>query len=270
MIDDDSPQMLSRRGILGVASLLAAASTFPLLAAPEPADRGLKIVSTIARKDGMSHEAFVQHWMDVHAKLAESVPGVKGFIASEILPSAGGVSNPVLGDLDGIASVWYQDRPSIAATLASPAGHAWIADGNSFIERTKSHNFFTREHVIVPIQRRTGAIKRTLFLVRASHVTHAQFMDHWLNVHAKLAQNVPGVAGCIFTELEPAAVGQDPAAAGIDGISESWWEGPGTETGGKIASPEASRWAADGDNFLDNARSRLILSREHVFVAPPA
>src|SRR5438094_7193387 len=36
----------------------------------------IKSVSLLTRKAGLSHEQFVKHWLEVHAPLAHSVPGL--------------------------------------------------------------------------------------------------------------------------------------------------------------------------------------------------
>lgn len=259
-----TPIGMSRRAVLAAGS---AALASPLLAAA-PASPNLKIVSILSRKDGMTHEAFIRHWLDVHGVMARSVPGVKGFVGSEpIGPAAPGAQ--LFGEIDGIASIWYTDRAGIAETVKSDKGKAWLADGDTFIDRPRSRNYFTREHVIVPPPRTEGSVKRTLFIVRQPQISHAQFLDHWLGKHADLVRQVPGVIGSVFSEVESVAGGPAGAAPEIDGIAESWWSGPGTDSGGKIASPQASAWAADGDTFVDNARSRLVLCRDHVVLAPP-
>ena len=103
-------------------------------------------------------------------------------------------------------------------------------------------------------------VKRTLLIARKPGMSHPQFVRHWLDIHGPLSRGVPGLAGCVFN-----LVGEEDAArTGIDGISESWWTGPGTEDGAKVRSAEADRWAGDGDNFIDSARTRLLICREHV------
>ena len=36
----------------------------------------IKSISLLTRKDGMTHEQFMKHWVEVHAPLAHGVPGL--------------------------------------------------------------------------------------------------------------------------------------------------------------------------------------------------
>jgi hypothetical protein len=265
---EQNPNLMTRRAALAVSAAAAAVAAMPgaALAVDAPA---LKIVSVLSRKDGMTHDAFIRHWLDVHGQMAKGVPGVKGFIGSEPIGPESGATSGLLGDIDGIASVWYTDRAGVSETIGAASGKAWLADGDTFIDRGRSHNYFTREHLIVPGKRVDGGVKRTILIVRRPDLSHEQFMAHWLGAHADLARKTPGLAGCVFTEISSPAGSAAGAKMEIDGISESWWTGAGTENGAKIASPQADAWLADGDNFMDNKISRLIISREHV-VIPPA
>lgn len=257
---------LSRRAFLaaGAASLSARA-----FAALVPAASGMKIVSVLARKEGMTHAAFVRHWIEVHGQLAAAVPGVAGFVGSEPLAGAS-QSAGLFGEVDGIASIWFAGPDASGPAMRSATGKAWLADGDRFISRARSHNFITKEHVVKDGPRVDGAIKRMLFVVRRADISRDRFLEHWLGRHADLARQVPGITRSVFSEVTGVAGGPAGLTPAIDGIAESWWTGPGTESGGKIASREADAWASDGDTFVDNARSRLILCREHVVIAPGA
>jgi uncharacterized protein (TIGR02118 family) len=45
----------------------------------------VKSISLLTRKDGMTHEQFMKHWVQVHAPLAHAVPGVRRYVQSHIL-----------------------------------------------------------------------------------------------------------------------------------------------------------------------------------------
>lgn len=262
-MDQDLLRPTRRLVLAGGISAMAA----PLAAAPVPAAPGMKVVSVLARKDGITHDAFVRHWIDIHGTMAKSVPGVGGFVGSEPIGGAA-ASSGLFGEVDGIASIWFAGPDASTAAMRSDRGKVWLADGDTFISRTSSHNFITREHIVKAGPLVDGAVKRMLFIVRRADVSRDQFLDHWLGRHADLARQVPGISRSVFTEVTGSAGGAPGVAPEIDGIAESWWTGPGTETGGKIASSQADAWARDGDSFVDNARSRLILCRDHVVIAP--
>jgi hypothetical protein len=51
-------------------------------------------------------------------------------------------------EVDGIAELWYDDRASMAAAMATPAARALHADGALFIGRIKTYT--VEEHQIIP------------------------------------------------------------------------------------------------------------------------
>ncbi|MFD2498603.1 hypothetical protein ACFSTI_06760 [Rhizorhabdus histidinilytica] len=54
-----------------------------------PVRGGLKVMTLISRKPGASHEDFVRHVLEVHGPLSRDVPGLGGYVLSEIVRSAG-------------------------------------------------------------------------------------------------------------------------------------------------------------------------------------
>jgi uncharacterized protein (TIGR02118 family) len=108
----------------------------------------IKSLSLLVRKDSITHEQFVRHWVDVHAPLAHKVKGLRRYVQSHILEDRKRPDVPALDvDVDGVAEVWYDDREAMVRALASPEGKALHADGALFIGRIKT--FVTEEKVIV-------------------------------------------------------------------------------------------------------------------------
>jgi uncharacterized protein (TIGR02118 family) len=109
----------------------------------------IKSVSLLTRKAGMTHEQFVKHWVEVHAPLARSVPGLLRYVQSHIVEERTRPDIPTTEvDVDGIAELWYDDRDVMARAHASPQAKALFADGALFIGRIKT--FTVEEKVIVP------------------------------------------------------------------------------------------------------------------------
>jgi uncharacterized protein (TIGR02118 family) len=109
----------------------------------------IKSISLLTRKDGMTHQQFVRHWVDVHAPLAHAVPGLHRYVQSHIVAERRRPDIPALDvDVDGIAELWYDDAESMARALASPESKALHADGALFIGRIKT--FTIEERVVVP------------------------------------------------------------------------------------------------------------------------
>ncbi len=110
----------------------------------------IKSISLLTRKDGLTHEQFVRHWVDIHAPLAHAVPGLRRYVQSHIVEERRRPDIPALDvEVDGIAELWYDNRESMARAMASPQSRALHADGARFIGRIKS--FTVEERVIVPV-----------------------------------------------------------------------------------------------------------------------
>ena len=74
----------------------------------------IKVVGLLTRKPGMSHEAFVRHWSDIHGPLAHAVPGIRRYVQSHIVDTRTRPDIPETEvEIDGIAELWYDDLESL-------------------------------------------------------------------------------------------------------------------------------------------------------------
>ena len=110
----------------------------------------IKTVSLLVRKEGLSHEAFVKHWREIHGPLAYACPGVARYIQTEIKSSSFRTDGVAALDVavDGIAELWFADRAALHQFNAAPATRRLREDGTTFIGRQIS--FATEEKVIIP------------------------------------------------------------------------------------------------------------------------
>ena len=109
----------------------------------------IKSLSLLSRKDGLTHEQFMKHWVEIHAPLAHRVPGLRRYVQSHIVEERTRPDIPATAlEIDGIAELWYDDREAMAGAHASPEAKALHADGALFIGRIKT--FTTEELVVVP------------------------------------------------------------------------------------------------------------------------
>ena len=109
----------------------------------------IKTLSLLTRKEGLTHEEFMRHWIEVHAPLAHAVPGVRRYVQSHIIDERTRpdiATTPVA--VDGVAELWFDDRESMARSNASPEAKRLHADGALFIGHIKT--FITEEFVVIP------------------------------------------------------------------------------------------------------------------------
>jgi len=71
----------------------------------------IKSISLLTRKEGMTHEQFVDHWVRIHAPLAHAVPELRRYVQAHIVEERRRPDIPALDvEVDGIAELWYDDR----------------------------------------------------------------------------------------------------------------------------------------------------------------
>jgi len=110
----------------------------------------IKSIGLLTRKEGLSHEDFVKHWLEVHAPLAHAVPGVRRYVQSHIVAERTRPDIPSTDvEIDGIAELWYDDRDAMERANATPEAKRLHADGALLVGRIKS--FIVEEKVIIPI-----------------------------------------------------------------------------------------------------------------------
>jgi len=109
----------------------------------------IKTIGLLTRKDGVTHEDFVKHWLEVHAPLAHAVPEVRRYVQSHAVEERRRPDIPTTNvEIDGIAELWYDDRAAMERANASPEAKRLHADGALFIGHIKS--LVVEEKVIIP------------------------------------------------------------------------------------------------------------------------
>ena len=86
-----------------------------------------KLVNLLVRNEGLSHEEFVDYWLDEHAPLAQSLPGVRKYATS--IPA-----DPEQAAYDGIAELYLEPDTSVGDVFASEAGERIQADTENFLD----------------------------------------------------------------------------------------------------------------------------------------
>src|SRR5260221_13230628 len=108
-------------------------------------------------------------------------------------------------------------------------------------------------------------IKTISLLTRKDGLTHAQFMKHWVEIHAPLAHAVPGLRRYVQSHITGERRRADIPASGfdIDGVAELWYDDQAAFDRA-MASPEAKRLHDDGALFIGRIKTMIVEEKEIV------
>jgi uncharacterized protein (TIGR02118 family) len=105
-------------------------------------------------------------------------------------------------------------------------------------------------------------IKSISLLTRKAGMTHAQFVKHWVEVHAPLALAVPGLRRYVQSHIVDERTRPDipTTDVDIDGIAELWYDDR-ESMARAMASPESKALHADGALFIGRIKSFTVEER---------
>ena len=109
----------------------------------------VKMIALLTRKEGLSHEDFVRHWVETHAPLAHGVPGLRRYVQSHVVGEQTRPDIPTTAvDVDGIAELWFDDKDALEGAHGTAEMKRLLTDGVQFIGGIKT--FLVEEKQIVP------------------------------------------------------------------------------------------------------------------------
>ena len=120
----------------------------------------IKLTFCLVRKDGLSRAEFQTYWRETHAPLVASVAetlNIRRYVQAHTMDDAinagiRGSRNAPEG-YDGVAELWWDSLPSLAAPGATEAGRTagamLLEDERKFIDLERSPLFFGEEHEVV-------------------------------------------------------------------------------------------------------------------------
>jgi uncharacterized protein (TIGR02118 family) len=102
-------------------------------------------------------------------------------------------------------------------------------------------------------------IKTIGLLTRKDGWTHAQFLKHWVEIHAPLAHAVPGLRRYVQNHIMGERTRADIPATNVevDGIAELWFDDQAALEAA-ARSPEMKALHADGARFIGRIRSYTV------------
>jgi uncharacterized protein (TIGR02118 family) len=222
----------------------------------------IRLLQLLVRRDGLTRAEFDRRWFDDTPHLLIAAPGCRRYVQYRFRPERFQTTGPMLLDLelDGIEEIWLEGSRENAAKAASDLWtrtlgkhYASFVGGLSLLEFEESEIV----NRLTPGDLGLGLLKRLVPLVRKEGSTHAEFLDHWIRVHAPLLKQViPGprryhqlyVRAQLFVPEGPPQLDCQ-----IDGFSESWFRDE-TEMNAAVQTPEGKALAADNSLYLSKSR----------------
>jgi uncharacterized protein (TIGR02118 family) len=89
-----------------------------------------KMIILLNKNNSMTTEQFASYWLDTHAPLAKSMPGLRKYVVNLVKPPP---NRPV--DYDGVVELWFDDVDSMKKAFASPEGQATQKDTQEFTRK---------------------------------------------------------------------------------------------------------------------------------------
>jgi len=105
---------------------------------------GVKLAGTAYRRDDFTNEAFFDYWRNVHAPISGSVPGLGGYVVSEV---RGQVSGKLAAD--ALLELWWPDEQTFEASGPTPQQAAAWEDVPRYAKTTGTF-WLMRESVLIP------------------------------------------------------------------------------------------------------------------------
>ncbi|POG56147.1 EthD domain-containing protein [Haloferax marisrubri] len=75
----------------------------------------------LVRKDGMSHDEFLDHWANTHVPLAREIPGVVRY--ARVVPT-----DPEASEFDGVAELYFESLDALRAGLGHESSRDYDPD----------------------------------------------------------------------------------------------------------------------------------------------
>lgn len=91
------------------------------------AKKYVKRLGILRKKEGMSHEQFVDHWMKTHAELCCKLPGLRRYSVNLVDRNR----FPKFG-YDGFSELWFDSEEDMVAAFESTEGKTLLADLPNF------------------------------------------------------------------------------------------------------------------------------------------
>lgn len=118
-------------------------------------------------REGLSHDGYVDYWLNVHAPMSQGVHDLMGYVSNEVVRAGNRLAiareDMSFGaQLDGIAQLHFATEDGLRRMAERPEVMKWFEDGPNFVGMRTG--FIAEEHVLAVPRREGNPFKAIGFL----------------------------------------------------------------------------------------------------------
>jgi uncharacterized protein (TIGR02118 family) len=219
----------------------------------------------VKRKEGLNRQAFSRHWREIHAPLAQRIPGVRRYVQSHILDTPG--EEP---PYDGVAEIWVDDEHAATAVFQSREyREGAYVDEPHFVDVQRVVRLRTQDHVVLagaPISRTERLVKRLSFVRRKPDLDREEFCRYWREVHGPLAAKLPELRRYVQCHALSSAYAKGTPP--FDGVAQLWFTDLSAMQRALVSREYQEEARPDGQKFTAPAGIVTLVAEEHRVVWP--
>ncbi|MGE0823927.1 MAG: EthD family reductase [Candidatus Binatia bacterium] len=172
------------------------------------------------RKPGLSRAECQRHWREIHAPLAQRIPGMRRYVQSHVIAAANEET-----PYDGAAEIWVNDETAATTVFQSKEyKEGAYLDEPKFVDIKSALRLQTEDRMIfagAPMSKTEGLVKRMSFIKRKPGMSREEFSCYWQDVHGPIASKLPGLRRYLQCHTLPSmyANGEPP----FDGVAQVWF-----------------------------------------------
>ena len=222
-----------------------------------------KLLLLLAARGGVPTDVLREQVSAAAARLSEMLAaaggGARAFLRQEGDPFRRG--GPPMRGFDATLELRAAGPGAEAALLGAARGADERLSGLVHVDLCAA--LLGSDHVIVPCP--PTPVRYQYVMRRRRDLTHAQYADHYLKVHAGYGREAPGIAGYVQFHVEPEASRRAAASAGVglwsaDSVSELHLASTAEFLAGISRWQGRDRAMADENAFVDRANSVMFVS----------
>jgi uncharacterized protein (TIGR02118 family) len=217
----------------------------------------IHLLFLMRRKPGLSREECQRHWREIHAPLAQRIPGIRRYVQSHVI-----VANGEEPSYDGAAEIWVDDEKAATTVFQSKEYlEGAYRDEPNFVDIKSALRLRTEDHMILagaPIAQNERLIKRLSFVKRKPGMSPQEFFRYWQDVHGPIASKLPGLRRYLQCHNVMSSYdGQEPR---FDGVAQLWFSDVAALNNAFSSQVYLEEAQPDGQKFIaaDGVMSLLI------------